>query len=74
MQRTLTITIADDVYVALREQVGCSNVSGFIEALLRSTMLRDAALEADYRQAADDEEAEAEAGDWIEASVDEALV
>ncbi len=73
MQRKLTITIADDVYRGLHHKVGRGDISRFIEGLVRPHVVTDSALEAEYREAARDVEAEREAWDWIEANVDEAL-
>ncbi|HVA91250.1 MAG TPA: RNA polymerase sigma factor [Chloroflexota bacterium] len=46
---------------------------GFMESLVRSHVADDQVLEAEYREAARDTEAEAEALAWIEANPDEAL-
>ena len=73
MQRKLTITIADEVYRGLHQQIGRGEISRFIESLVRPYVVITDELEAEYRAAAEDVEAEQEAMDWIEASVDEAL-
>ena len=73
MQRKLTITIADDVYRGLHQQIGRGEISRFIEGLVRPYVVTTDDLEAEYRAAAQDEAAEQEALDWIEAHVDEAL-
>jgi len=73
MQRKLTITVADDIYRGLHQQVGRGEISRFIENLVRPLVIRDDALEQKYRDAADDEAAEKEARQWIEAGVDEGL-
>jgi predicted CopG family antitoxin len=73
MQRKLTITVADDVYRGLYHKVGRGEISRFIEDLVRPHVVTDDALEAEYREAAQDEDAEREAHEWIEAHVDEAL-
>ncbi len=73
MQRKLTITVADDVYRGLHHKVGRGEISRFIEDLVRPHVVTDDALEAEYREAAQDEDAEREAREWIEAYVDEAL-
>ena len=73
MQRKLTITIADDVYRGLHQQIGRGEISRFIESLVRPHVVDDQALEAEYREAARDTEAEAEALSWIETNLDEAL-
>jgi len=73
MQRKLTITIADDVYRGLHQQIGRGEISRFIEGLVRPHIVDDRALAEEYREAARDSEAEQEAREWIEANVDEAL-
>ena len=73
MQRKLTITVADDVYRGLHQQVGRGDISRFIESLVRPLVIRDDALEQEYREAAGDEAGEREARQWIEAGVDEGL-
>ena len=73
MQRKLTITVADDVYRGLHYKVGRGGISRFIEDLVRPHVVTDDELEAEYRAAAEDEEAEREAHEWIEMHVDEAL-
>jgi predicted CopG family antitoxin len=73
MHRKLTITIADDVYRGLHHKVGRGEISRFIENLVRPHVVTDSELEAAYREAAQDAEAEREALEWIEAGVDEAL-
>lgn len=73
MHRKLTITIADDVYRGLYYKVGRGEISRFIENLVRPHVVGDDQLEAEYREAALDVEAEREAHEWIEANLDEAL-
>jgi hypothetical protein len=73
LQRKLTITIADDVYRGLHQQIGRGEISRFIENLVRPYVVATDELEAEYRAAAEDAGAEQEALDWIEARVDEAL-
>jgi predicted CopG family antitoxin len=73
MQRKLTITVSDEVYRALHHQVGRGGISNFIETLVRPHVLTDDTLEDQYREAAQDEEAEREAMEWIEADLGEAL-
>jgi len=73
MQRKLTITIADDVYRGLHHHVGRGEISRFIENLVRPHVVTDSDLEAEYREAAMDVEAEKQAMEWIEARPDEAL-
>jgi predicted CopG family antitoxin len=73
MQRKLTITVADDVYRGLHQQIGRGEISRFIEALVRSHVVATDDLEAEYREAAKDTAEEDAAYDWIEAGLDEAL-
>lgn len=73
MQRKLTITIADEVYRGLHQQIGRGEISRFIEGLVRPHVVATDALEAEYRAAAEDVAAEQEALEWIEAHPDEAL-
>jgi predicted CopG family antitoxin len=68
MQKKLTITIDEKVYEGLYAVVGRRRISRFIEDLVRPHVVyRD--LEAAYRQMAQDEEREAEALEWAEATV-----
>ena len=72
-RRKLTITVADDVYRGLHDRVGHGDISRFIEDLVRPHLVTDDELEADYRAAAEDEEAEREAKEWMDASIDATL-
>ena len=68
MQKKLTITIDEQVYERLHTVVGPRRISRFIEELVRPyVMFPD--LEAAYEQMAQDEEREAEALEWAEATV-----
>jgi hypothetical protein len=71
MHRRLTITVSYDVYRGLHEHIGRGGISRFIKGLVRPHVIRDKTLEAEYREAALDEAAEAEAWDWIEADLGE---
>ena len=71
MQRKLTITIADEVYRGLHHRIGRGEISRFIENLVRPYVVTDDALEAEYREAAQDEQAEQEALEWIETDINE---
>ena len=68
MQRKLTITIDEDVYEGLHRVVGRRRISQFIEDLVRPHVV-DPDLDADYRAMAQDEEREAEALEWAEATI-----
>lgn len=68
MQKKLTITIDEQVYEGLYTVIGPGRISRFIEELVRPhVMFPD--LEAAYAQMAQDEEREAEALAWAEATV-----
>jgi predicted CopG family antitoxin len=71
MQRKLTITVSDDVYRGLHHRVGRGGISRFIEDLVRPHVAVDDELERLYREAAQDEAAEREAMEWIEADLGE---
>jgi len=73
MHRKLTITVADQVYGGLHEQIGRGEISHFIENLVRQHVIIDDALPAEYREAADDVTAEREAWEWIGSRPDDAL-
>ena len=68
MHKKLTITLDEQVYEGLHKVIGRRNISHFIEVLVRPHVL-DAELEAGYRQMATDEEREAEALEWAEATI-----
>lgn len=68
MQKKLTITIDEQVYERLYAVIGPRRISRFIEDLVRPhVMFPD--LEAGYAQMAQDEEREAEALMWAEATI-----
>lgn len=68
MQKKLTITIDEQVYEGLYAVIGPRRISRFIEELVRPhVMFPD--LEAAYAQMAQEEEREAEALAWAEATV-----
>jgi predicted CopG family antitoxin len=71
MQKKLTITIDERVYEGLYEVVGRRRISRFIEDLVRPHVLQQE-LDAAYKQMAEDEEREAEALEWAEATVGDA--
>ena len=68
MQKKLTITIDEIVYEGLHKVIGRRHISRFIEDLVRPHVLNQD-LEAAYQQMAQDEEREAEALEWAEATV-----
>jgi predicted CopG family antitoxin len=71
MQRKLTITISDDVYRGLHHRVGRGGISRFIEDLVRPHVTIDDEIERLYREAAQEDAAEREAMEWIEADLGE---
>lgn len=72
MAKKLTIRVADDVYEGLYRKVGPRRIGKFLEDLARPHVVVSD-LAAEYREAAQDEEAEREARDWLEASVADGL-
>ena len=68
MQKKLTISIEEEVYHGLYAVIGPRRISQFIENLVRPYVLLPD-LEADYRQMSEDEEREAQAWEWAEATV-----
>ena len=70
MHRTLTVTVADDVYRGLDRTVGRGSISRFIEGLVRPHVVGEDDLAAAYREAAADAEEEREAREGIEADLD----
>ena len=70
--KKLTITVSDKVYDDLRRRIGRRKISGFIDQLARER-LGPRTLADEYAEAARDKQAEQEALEWIEPSVDEAL-
>ena len=68
MQKKLTITIDEEVYQGLHNTIGRRRISRFIEELVRPHVTSQS-LEAAYAEMAQDEEREAEALEWAEATV-----
>ena len=68
MQKKLTITIAEEVYAGLHKTIGPGKISKFIEELVRPHVVRPN-LEWAYSQMAKDKKREAEALDWVEATL-----
>ena len=72
MTKKLTITVSDEVYEGLYRRVGPRRIGKFLEELARPHVLnRD--LEAEYREAALDEEREQQAREWIEGLIGDSL-
>lgn len=68
MHKKLTITVDEEIYEGLHRVVGRQKISQFIEALVRPHVLREDLLAA-YRDMAREEEREADAHAWAEATV-----
>jgi predicted CopG family antitoxin len=74
MQRKLTITIDDQVYRGLHEQIGRGNISGFIEDLVRPHIVTETDMEDGYRAMVADAERERDAAEWAEGLIGESPV
>ena len=72
MTKKLTITVSDEVYEGLHRRVGRRKISRFIDEMAREHFM-EKQLDADYAEAAADEEREREAKEWIESGVDDGL-
>jgi predicted CopG family antitoxin len=71
MHRKLTITLDEGVYEGLHRVVGRGSISQFIETLVRP-LVTEADLDAAYREMAADEAREADAHEWVEATLGDA--
>jgi hypothetical protein len=68
MQKKLTITLDARIYDGLHTVIGRRRISQFIESLVRPYVLgKD--LQVAYHQMSQDEAREAEALDWVEATI-----
>lgn len=65
MQKTLTITVDEDVYEGLQRFGGPELISHFLNGLAKPHVTQQG-LEESYQAMAADEEAEREALEWIE--------
>ena len=68
MQKKLTITVDEQVYLGLHSVVGRRNISQFINSLVRPHVLKPD-LEAAYIDMAADEVREREALEWSEGTI-----
>ena len=68
MHKKLTITVDEDVYEGLHRVIGRQRISQFIESLVRPHVVSHDLADA-YRAMAADEEREAEAHEWSEATI-----
>jgi predicted CopG family antitoxin len=67
VQKKLTITLDSQIYEGLHRIIGRGHISEFVEDLVRPHVL-GRELEAAYRAMSQDEEREAEALEWAEAT------
>jgi len=72
MTKKLTITVSDEIYERLHRRIGRRKISSFIDDLAREHFM-ERQLDADYAEAAADENREREAKEWIESGVDDGL-
>lgn len=68
MQKKLTITINEEVYLGLHRVIGPRKISKFIEELARPHVLKHE-LESAYKEMAKDRVREKEALEWSEATL-----
>jgi predicted CopG family antitoxin len=71
MHRKLTITLDEGVYEGLHRVVGRGSISQFIETLVRPHVT-EADLDNAYHEMAADEVREADAHEWVEATLGDA--
>lgn len=65
MQKKLTITIDEEVYVGLHKNIGPRKISRFIQEMVRPHVVRPN-LESAYAEMAKDEKREKDADEWAE--------
>jgi len=65
MQKKLTVTIDEEVYVGLRAVIGPRKISRFIEDLVRPHVVRKN-LYTEYEKMSADKVRESEALEWVE--------
>ena len=68
MQKKLTITINEEVYLGLHKVIGPRKISKFIEELARPHVLKHE-LESAYKEMAKDRVREKEALEWSEVTL-----
>jgi hypothetical protein len=71
MQKKLTISMDEEVYLGLHAVVGRRNISRFLTELARPHVLKGS-LEDGYREMAADLKREKEAKEWAEGLIDSA--
>lgn len=67
MQKKLTITINEEIYLGLHKVIGPRKISRFVEDLVRPHVVKRE-LESAYAEMAKDKTREKEALQWAEAS------
>ena len=72
MQKKLTITLDEEVYIGLHNIIGPRKISKFIEALVRPHVIKSE-LESAYEQMAKDKVREKEALEWAEATCGDSI-
>lgn len=65
MQKKLTITIDEEVYVGLHKTIGRRKISRFVQEIVRPHVIRPD-LETAYAEMAKDKKREQEAAEWAE--------
>jgi predicted CopG family antitoxin len=71
MQKKLTITIDEEVYMGLHKVIGRGRISRFLEDLARPHVV-SRELDAAYKAMAGDQAREAEAEEWAEGLIGDA--
>ncbi len=68
MQRKLTITINEEIYIGLHKVIGPRKISKFVEELVRPHVVKHE-LESAYKEMAKDRVREKEALEWSEVTL-----
>jgi len=72
MQKKLTITIDEEVYMGLHKVIGPRKISKFVEDLVRPHVLKHE-LESAYAEMAKDTDREREAIEWSEGTLGDGM-
>ena len=72
MQKKLTITVDEEVYVGLHKTMDARKISRFIQEIVRPHVMRPN-LEAAYAEMAKDKRREQEAAEWAEVTFKDAI-
>lgn len=70
--KRLTIKVSDECYAELNRRAGSGDIGRIVETLTAASY-RPVTLEGQYRDAAEDKEAERLAREWLESGVGETL-